>query len=39
MTAIGHTVMPRSGLPPPGGAVGDGLASGEDAEGTPALAT
>jgi hypothetical protein len=30
--------MPRSGLPLAGGAVGDGLAGGEDAEGTPALA-
>jgi hypothetical protein len=33
-----HLVMPRSGLLPTGGAVGDGLAGGEDAEGMPALA-
>jgi hypothetical protein len=31
------THLPRSGLPPTGGAVRDGLAGGEDAEGMPAL--
>jgi hypothetical protein len=36
--AVGHPVMPRSGLLPTGGAVGDGLAGGEDAEDMPALA-
>jgi hypothetical protein len=36
--AVGHPVVPRSGLLPTGGAVGDGLAGGEDAEDMPALA-
>jgi hypothetical protein len=31
-------LLPRSGLPLTGGAAGDGLAGGEDAEGMPALA-